>query len=246
MRVAVAGALGRMGRAACGALDAASDLDLVGGFARGRAGEPLAAVLGLAHDSGLLYDDVGTLYERAQPDAVVDFTVYPVTVDVAREAVTRGISPVIGATGWSDEERTSLAALCDARGVGAALVPNFALGATLMMRFAEEAARFFPTAEVVEYHHDRKRDKPSGTANLTAKRISRAARREDVPVHSVRLRGLVAHQEVLFGGDDELLTIRHDSFSRASFMPGVLLAVRGVRALRELVVGLEPFMGAPA
>jgi len=235
-----------MGRAACGALDSASDVELVGAFARSHAGEPLADVLALARESGRVFADVAELYDRARPDVVVDFTVYPVTLDVAREAVQRGISPVVGATGWTDADRDDLAALCAERGVGAALVPNFALGAILMMRFAEEAARFFPTAEIVEYHHDRKRDKPSGTAYLTAERIARAARREEVPVHSVRLRGLVAHQEVLFGGDDELLTIRHDSFSRTSFMAGMLLAVRGVRDLRTLAVGMDPFMGAPA
>jgi 4-hydroxy-tetrahydrodipicolinate reductase len=149
---------------------------------------------------------------------------------------------VIGATGWSAADESRFETECDDRSVGAALVPNFALGAVLMMRFAEEAARFFPTCEIVELHHDAKIDKPSGTAKLTARRIAAAAGRADVPVHSVRLRGLVAHQEVIFGGDGETLTIRHDSLSRDSFMAGVLLAIRGVRAKRGLVVGLEGFM----
>ena len=111
-----------------------------------------------------------------------------------------------------------------------------------MMRFAEEAARYFPTAEIIELHHDQKRDAPSGTAKLTARRIEAASRRSNVPIHSVRLRGLVAHQEVLFGGDGELLTIRHDSLARESFAAGILLAVRAVRNHKELVVGLDALM----
>jgi 4-hydroxy-tetrahydrodipicolinate reductase len=235
-----------MGRVACATLAAASDVELVGGFARSRVGESLADALGHPTPAGRIYDDVTDLYDDAKPDVVVDFTVYPTTVDVAREAVSRGISPVIGATGWMDEDRISFEDQCDERAVGAALVPNFAIGAVLAMRFAEEAARYFPTVEIIEYHHDGKRDKPSGTAKLTAERVATATGRAEIPVHSVRLRGLVAHQEVLFGGEDELLTIRHDSLSRASFMPGMLLAVRGVRAQHKLVVGLEAFMASPS
>ncbi|GAC1313131.1 MAG: 4-hydroxy-tetrahydrodipicolinate reductase [Vulcanimicrobiaceae bacterium] len=246
MKVVVAGALGRMGREVCGAIDAADDLELAGGFDLSQAGADLAAVLGLANPGGVLYDDVAHLYDAAKPDVVVDFTVYPVSVDVAREAVERRISPVIGATGWTDEDVVSFESMCDEYTVGAALVPNFAIGAVLAMRFAAEAARYFPTAEIVELHHDKKLDKPSGTAKLTASRIAAAAGRADVPVHSVRLRGLVAHQEILFGGEGELLTIRHDSLSRSSFMAGVLLAVRNVRRQTKLTVGLDAFLGDPS
>ena len=246
MRVAVAGALGRMGREACAAVSGTDDLELVGGFARADAGRPLAEMVGLAKAAGRLYDDVADLYDDAEPEVVVDFTAYPATVDVAREAVARGISPVVGTTGWPDEERISFEDWCDEHGVGAALVPNFALGAVLAMRFAEEAARWFPTVEIVELHHDGKRDAPSGTSLLTARRIAAAAGRTEVPIHSVRLRGLVAHQEILFGGEGELLTIRHDSLGRRSFMPGLLLAVRNVRAARKLVVGLDAFLGEKA
>jgi 4-hydroxy-tetrahydrodipicolinate reductase len=235
LRVAVAGALGRMGRETCAAIEAQDDLELVGGFARAHAGERLGA--------GRLYDDVAALYDETKPEVVVDFTVYPVSVDVAREAVERRISPVIGASGWTDEDRISFESMCDEYAVGAALVANFALGAVLAMRFAEQAAPYFPTAEIVELHHDRKLDKPSGTAKRTAERIATAAGRATVPIHSVRLRGLVAHQEILFGGEGETLTIRHDSLARSSFMPGVLLAVRGVRAYAKLVVGLDVFLG---
>jgi 4-hydroxy-tetrahydrodipicolinate reductase len=245
IRVAVAGALGRMGRETCAAIDGASDLELVGGFDRRHDGEPLQTTLGLARPSGRLHSDIDAFYDAAKPEVVVDFTVYPVSLDVARGAVERGVSPVVGATGWLAEDELSFSDLCDERGTGAAIVPNFAIGAVLMMRFAEQAARYFPTAEVIELHHDAKIDKPSGTAKATARRIAAAAERHDVPIHSVRLRGLVAHQEVLFGGEGETLTIRHDSLSRTSFMTGVLRAVRGVREKRGLVVGLEAFLGDP-
>ena len=243
MKVVVAGALGRMGGEVCRAVDAADDLVLVGGFDRVRSGEDLARVLGLTKPSGKLYDDVTDLYDATTPDVVVDFTVYPVTVDVAREAVERRISPVVGATGWTDEEIVNFESMCDEYAVGAAIVPNFAIGAVLAMRFSEIAARFFPTAEIVELHHDRKLDAPSGTAKLTAKRIAAASGRASVPIHSVRLRGLVAHQESLFGGDGETLTIRHDSLDRASFMAGVLLVVRNIRNQTKLTIGLDPFLG---
>jgi 4-hydroxy-tetrahydrodipicolinate reductase len=243
IRVAVAGALGRMGRATCAAVARAGDLELVGGFARHHRGEPLAGLAGLSVPTGRVYDDVGELYDETKPDVVVDFTVYPISLDVGREAVDRGIAPVIGVTGWPEEDVLAFADRCDEAGVGAVLAPNFALGAVLMMRFASDAARYFPTAEVIELHHDAKRDKPSGTARLTAERIAVAAgRHEPVPIHSVRLRGLVAHQEVLFGGTDEVLTIRHDSLSRESFMSGVLLAIRKVRGLRGLAIGLDPLL----
>ena len=236
-----------MGREVCATVSRADDLSLVGGFDRLGAGEDLEEALGLSQPGGRIYDDVAALYDEAKPDVVVDFTVYPVTVDVAHAAVHRGISPVIGATGWTADDETRFAALCDDRGVGAALVPNFAIGAVLMMRFAAEAARFFPTAEIVELHHDGKIDAPSGTAKLTARRMTQTSGRSgDVPIHSVRLRGLVAHQEVLLGGEGEVLTIRHDSLSRASFMSGVLLAVRGVRARTSLAIGLEAFLGVAA
>jgi 4-hydroxy-tetrahydrodipicolinate reductase len=126
------------------------------------------------------------------------------------------------------------------------LVPNFSIGAVLMMRFAEQAARFFPTVEIVELHHDKKLDKPSGTAKLTAEKIVAAGFPNDVPIHSVRLRGLVAHQEVLFGTDGETLTIRHDSMSRESFVPGILAAIRAVMQIEGLVIGLDSLLADPA
>jgi 4-hydroxy-tetrahydrodipicolinate reductase len=235
-----------MGRTVCATVDAAEDLELVGGFDRDRAGEPLGPLVGLAGDAGLLYDDPVAFVRDAKPEVVVDFTLYPASLAVARAAVEGGASPVIGVSGWTPEDEADLAERSERLGVGAALVPNFALGAVLMMRFAEEAARYFPTVEIVELHHDRKLDKPSGTARLTARRIVAHSEHTGVPIHSVRLRGLVAHQEVLFGGEGEVLTIRHDSLSRDSFMTGVLLAIRRIRARRGLVVGLDGLLDGGA
>jgi 4-hydroxy-tetrahydrodipicolinate reductase len=233
IRVAVAGVRGRMGTLARTTVEKADDLTYVGGFER--AAEPAERI----------YDDLSALFHETNPDVIVDFTVHPVTVQVGMQAVAHGVRPVIGATGWNASEREALAKAVDEHGIGGLLVPNFALGAILMMRFAEEAARFFPTVEIVELHHDEKKDAPSGTARLTAERIGARRRESDasaeknVPIHSVRLRGLVAHQEVLFGGEGETLTIRHDSLSRESFASGILTAVRAVGNLRGLVVGLD-------
>lgn len=218
LRVVVAGVRGRMGVLAKAAVEAADDMVFAGGLARG--------------------DDLGELIDRERPDVLIDVTTQPDSVAISTQALERGVSPVIGSSGWSAVQREALAELSRRMGVGALLVPNFAIGAALMMRFAETAARFFPTVEIVEFHHDKKKDAPSGTSLVTAERIE-ARSGTAVPIHSVRLRGLVAHQEVLFGGEGETLTIRHDSLSRDSFVPGILAAVRAVRGLHELAVGLD-------
>jgi len=209
IRVAVAGAAGRMGATVCDAVLGAEDMELTG-RADPALGTTLAEVL-------------------SDAEVVVDFTRPDTALANACACLAAGVHVVIGTTGFDIEEL---------RGVGGAnafVAPNFAIGAVLMMRFAAEAARHLPKAEIVELHHDRKRDKPSGTAARTA-----ALMGGEVPIHSVRLPGLVAHQEVILGGTGETLTIRHDSLDRASFMPGVLLAVRKVGGLTESpVVGLE-------
>lgn len=209
IRVAVAGAAGRMGATVCDAVLGAEDMELTG-RADPALGTTLAEVL-------------------SDAEVVVDFTRPDTALANARACLAAGVHVVIGTTGFDVEEL---------RGVGGAnafVAPNFAIGAVLMMRFAAEAARHLPKAEIVELHHDRKLDKPSGTAARTA-----ALMGGEVPIHSVRLPGLVAHQEVILGGTGETLTIRHDSLDRASFMPGVLLAVRKVGGLTESpVVGLE-------
>jgi 4-hydroxy-tetrahydrodipicolinate reductase len=230
VRVAVAGALGRMGSVACHAISAAPDLELVGGFARNAVdGDPT------------IVTSIDEFFDL-KPDVIVDFTLTPISETIAFAALERGVSPVVGATGWPAETVDAFGVAAERAGVGAAIVPNFALGAVLMMKFAGEAARHFPSVEIIELHHDGKVDRPSGTARLTASRIEAQSHHANVPIHSVRLRGLVAHQEVLLGGDGEVLTIRHDSLSRESFMAGMLLAIRGVREKRGLTIGLVSFL----
>jgi 4-hydroxy-tetrahydrodipicolinate reductase len=237
MRVGVAGALGRLGRVACTALAAADDVSIVAAFARSGAGELLQAHVGVGGDARI-FDELEAFYAVGM-DVVVDCTAYPVSLDVARLAIDNNVSPVIGATGWTDEDIISFIDDCDAAGIGAMLVPNFSIGAVLMMALAAEAANVMPHVEIIELHHDGKRDKPSGTAKLTARRIAEAGGPANVPIHSVRLPGLVAHQEVIFGGSGETLTIRHDSLSRDSFGPGIVLAARNVRRQSGCTIGLE-------
>ena len=214
IRVAVAGAAGRMGQTVCHAVDGADDLELTG-RADPALNTPVAEVL-------------------ADADVLVDFTVPSSAVVNAREAVAAGVHVVIGTTGFDPAELTGL------EGANVFIAPNFAIGAVLMMQFAVQAAKHMAKAEIIELHHDRKLDAPSGTAARTAALIADASGREAPPIHSVRLPGLVANQEVIFGDVGQTLTIRHDSIDRESFMPGVLLAIRRVGGLSESpVVGLE-------
>jgi 4-hydroxy-tetrahydrodipicolinate reductase len=218
IRVAVAGAAGRMGETVCRAVSGAADMELVG-----RADPALGVSLAEALDE--------------RPEVLVDFTIPSTALANAPEAVAAGVHVVIGTTGFDAAELESL------RGADANvfIAPNFAIGAVLMMQFARQAASHMARAEIIELHHDRKLDRPSGTAARTASLISAAsADGAEVPIHSVRLPGLVAHQEVIFGDVGQTLTIRHDSTDRESFMPGVLLAIRRVGGLTDSpVVGLE-------
>jgi 4-hydroxy-tetrahydrodipicolinate reductase len=223
VRVAVAGAAGRMGETVCQAVTGADDMELVA-----RA-DP---ALGTSVTEAL----------AAEPDVLVDFTVPDTALRNAREAIDAGVHVVIGTTGFDVRE------LEEFRNAKANLfvAPNFAIGAVLMMQFAAEAAKHMRAAEIIELHHDGKLDKPSGTAARTA-RLMAEARGEgfEVPIHSVRLPGLVAHQEVILGDVGQTLTIRHDSVDRESFMPGVLLAVRRVGQLEDSpVVGLEHLLSS--
>lgn len=215
-----------MGRLAIEAIQKERDLEYAGGFAR------------IADQSTGIYDSIQQLLDQRKPEVIVDFTPRPVTQTVARAAVERGVSPVVGSSEWNVSERDELKRLCDERRTGAMIVPNFAIGAILMMNFAEQAARYFPSCEIVEMHRADKRDKPSGTAASTAERIARA-RGAEVPIHSIRMQGLLSHQEVLFSNTGELLTIRHDSFSSESFAGGIIAAIRAVRKLKSLEIGLK-------
>jgi 4-hydroxy-tetrahydrodipicolinate reductase len=213
IRVAVAGAAGRMGATVCDAVTGAADMELTG-----RADPEL----------GVSVEDV-----LGDADVLVDFTRPDTALENIRLAVGAGVHAVVGTTGFHVAEIAALP------GDGKVLVaPNFAIGAVLMMRFATEASRIMAKAEIIELHHDRKLDAPSGTAARTAELME-----GDVPIHSVRLPGLVAHQEVILGDVGQTLTIRHDSTDRTSFMPGVLLAVRRVGTLSSSpVVGLEALL----
>jgi 4-hydroxy-tetrahydrodipicolinate reductase len=244
LRVGVLGARGRMGSETCRAVDAAEDLDLV---AMVEAGDWLFGVA-----------DAGA-------QVVVDFTSPAVVLDNIRWCIDEGIHCVVGTTGFDAEKIATVQRwVDDAPGVGVVIAPNFAVGAVLTMRFAQIAARFFESVEILELHHPAKIDAPSGTATRTASLVAEARRQaglgpapdatttaldgargatvDGVPVHSVRLAGLVAHQEVLLGTTGETLTLRHDSYDRVSFMPGVLLAVREVASRPGLTVGLEALL----
>jgi 4-hydroxy-tetrahydrodipicolinate reductase len=240
VRVGVAGALGRLGRVASAAIDAADGLELVAAFDRDFAGDRLVEHIGCGGEARL-HDMLVSFYATGM-DVVVDCTIYPVTVEVAHVAIGNGVSPVIAATGRTDADIAALAADCASHGVSGMLVPNFSVGAVLMMKLSAEAARIMPHVEIIELHHAAKVDAPSGTAKLTAKRITEAGGPKDVPIHSIRLPGFVAHQEVLFGGDGETLSIRHDSLSRDSFGPGIVLAVRNVHKQSGLTIGLESLL----
>ncbi len=242
VRVAVFGANGRMGSEVCRAVEAADDLGLV---ARVDAGEPREPAL--------------------DADVVVDFTTPDAVLDNISWCVEHGLHTVVGTTGFTEERLDAVRKLVEGSATGVLIAPNFSIGAVLMMHFAEQAGRFFESAEIIELHHPNKVDAPSGTARTTAGRIAagreagglgavpdattsdpdgaRGAVVDGIHVHGVRLRGLVAHQEVLFGGEGETLTIRHDSLDRVSFMPGVLAAVRAVPGLPGLTLGIDSLLG---
>jgi 4-hydroxy-tetrahydrodipicolinate reductase len=245
MRVGVLGARGKVGAEVCRAVEAAEDMELV------------AAV-----DAD---DSIDELVSSGA-EAVVDFTHPDVVMDNLEFCIDHGIHAVVGTTGFDDERTEQLRSwLADAPRTGVLIAPNFSIGAILMMRFAAEAAPFYESVEIVELHHPDKADAPSGTARRTASLVAEARRKagsgpipdatstslegargadvEGIRVHGLRLRGLVAHQEVILGGPGETLTIRHDSMDRISFVPGVLLGLRSIGSTPGLTVGLEAFMG---
>ncbi|OIH83177.1 4-hydroxy-tetrahydrodipicolinate reductase [Arthrobacter sp. UCD-GKA] len=244
LKVAVIGAAGRMGAEAVKAVNAATDMELVAALGRG--------------------DSLQTILE-AGATHVVDLSVPASTEANVRFAVEHGIHAVVGTTGWDDAKRESLTSLlADHTETGVLIAPNFALGSVLASAFAATAARYFESVEIIELHHPNKVDAPSGTAVRTAELIAaeraaagmlagpdatetqldgaRGAVVDGIHVHSVRLRGLVAHQEVLLGGEGEQLTLRHDSYDRASFMPGVLLGLRTVASRPGLTYGLDGYL----
>jgi 4-hydroxy-tetrahydrodipicolinate reductase len=254
LRVGVFGAAGKMGRAVCAAVAADPELLLVAAVDPAAAGEKLEG-------TGLVVSEGPEALLGAGAEVAVDFTVASAAVANASWCAKNAIHAVVGTTGIPEEEVVRLRSLFEKSEANCVLAPNFAIGAVLMMRFAEMAAPWFESAEVVEMHHDAKVDAPSGTALLAARRVS-AARggvagealggaqpsrglepAPGVRVHSIRLKGLVAHHEVLFGSPGEVLTIRHDSLDRSSFMPGVLTAIKQVPGRRGFTLGLDSLLG---
>lgn len=263
VRVGVVGAAGRMGAAVCAALDAAPDLELVAAVDPASAGAALPSPAPGVRGELVVAAGVDALAD-AGAEVAVDFTVAGATRAQLPVYAAAGIHAVVGTTGLGDDDLSAAAGAYPRGGtLGCVIAANFAIGAVLMMRFAELAAPWFETAEIVELHHDAKPDAPSGTALATARRMAGASgkwapdptRTETVPgargatgpggirLHAVRLRGLVAHQEVLLGTEGQTLTLRHDSTDRSSFMPGVLLAVRQVPTRPGLTVGLDALLG---
>ncbi len=217
IKVIVNGAKGKMGQETVKAVQKETDLMLVG---QTDAGDNLAQVI-----------------KATGAEVVVDFTTPMTVMGNIRTILENQAHAVIGTTGLREENLHEVKMLCDKFKVNCLIAPNFAIGAVLMMQFAQQAIKYMPSAEIIEFHHEAKLDKPSGTSERTAHLMGK-----EIPIHSVRLPGLVAHQEVIFGGLGQTLTIRHDSISRESFMPGVILAIRKIMKTKGLVHGLEHLM----
>lgn len=258
IKVAVYGALGRMGQTLTEALYREPDMQLVGAVDIKASQDNLA----LPDSSGRvpLSTKLEDILSTARPEVVVDFSTASAVMPAARSCAEHGVSLVVGTTGMSAEDIKEIDRLAKAKGVGIMIAPNFALGAVLMTHLAKLAGKYFDFAEIIELHHHLKADSPSGTALATARAMAKAKGKpfsipegkasagrgeqvEGVSIHSVRLPGLLAHQEVLLGGAGQTLKIRHDTIGRECYMPGVMLAIRGVVKRKGLVYGLETLLG---
>lgn len=265
IRVGVIGAAGRMGLMVCRAIADADDMALVAAIDRSKVGQNVGALIGHSEIAVPISDELDRLLE-AEAEVAIDFTHPDVVMEDIRFCIDHAIHLVVGTTGITQEDLQEIERMIGDEGAESNVIvaSNFALGAVLMLRFASQAVRFFPAVEVIELHHDQKADAPSGTAIATVQRIQqerpepwrgpleeslesvRGGDVDGIRIHSVRLPGLVAHQEVIFGGQGQTLTIRHDSTDRSSFMPGVLMAARAVMTRPGLTVGLEPLLDLPS
>jgi len=261
IKVVVHGASGRMGREILGALCRDAQLEPAGAVEK----KVSEDYLSLPDGSGLtpFSSDLEAILIRCRPHVLVDFTVAEATMPAVRLAVKHSVRPVVGTTGLFADDLAEMERLCQEKELGGVIAPNFSLGAVLMIHLAKVAARFFDYAEIIELHHEQKADAPSGTAISTAREMvaarekpfmyapteketlagTRGGQIDGVTLHSVRLPGLLAHQEVILGAVGQTLRIRHDSISRESFMPGVVLAIKEVMKLKQLVVGLDSLLG---
>lgn len=262
IKAAVLGACGRMGKEVVKTIAEANDTELVGACDVACGGMNASDATGVPGLNIKISTDLQSMLKTCKPDVIVDFA-KPFAMDSIRTIISNGIVPVIGTTGIKPDELAEMGELAEKNNTAAVVIPNFAIGAVLMMKFAQQAAKYMPNVEIIELHHDKKVDAPSGTAIKTAQMINEVRKNkkvewvkplgsnddpargeycEDINIHSVRLPGLVAHQEVIFGGTGQILTIRHDSIDRTSFMPGVLLAVRKAVGVKGLVYGLDKLL----
>lgn len=259
IRVAVAGPRGRMGSETLRMIARTPDFTLAAAADDGHDGENVGTLLGIPGLDVRVYDDIENCLSTEHPDVLIDFTNPNAGKRNLQAAIDFGVRPVVGTSGFTGKEVADYQRQMDDKKLGGIIAPNFAIGAVLVMKFSQMAAKYFPDVEIIELHHDGKKDAPSGTAVKTAELIekTRTPKKQGAPderetlkgargadidgmkIHSIRLPGLVAHQEVLFGSKGELLTLRHDSMDRSSFMTGVAYSIRTVMSLETLVYGLE-------
>ena len=259
IKIVVAGPRGRMGREAVKLVSETPGFELVGVIDRRNNGMMLSELDGFSNLDVQIYSNVEECFQTVNADVLIDLTVPETGYLHTKTALLHGVRPVVGTTGFTKEELEELKVLAEEKEIGCIIAPNFAIGAILMMKFSQMAAKYFQDVEIIEMHHDQKLDAPSGTAVKTAEMMSvnrasqkqghvdeketmpgaRGADFEGMRIHSVRLPGLIAHQQVLFGADGQTLTVRHDSYNRASFMSGVKVSVDTVMKLDTLVYGLE-------
>ncbi len=262
IRVVLTGACGRMGRQVTKTLAATEDIDLVAAVDVVHVGEDAGIVANIAALGVHVQDNLAAALSESEPDVMVDFAGPAAVLSNIRRALDRGVRCVVGSTGLSEEDLKEVDKLARDAGVGAIIAPNFSLGANVMMKCAAVAAKYFSHAEIIELHHEKKKDAPSGTAIQTAKMMAeggdnafepaqtekltvegvRGGEVSGITIHSVRLPGLIAHQAAVFGGLGETLTIRHDSTHHECFMPGVIMAIRRVGEVHGLVYGLDKLL----
>ncbi len=260
IKVAVTGASGKMGCAIIKGLSQVADIEIVGAIDIQNIGKDAGELAGISFLGVQISDNIEQVIDEMKPDVVIDFTHKKAAQQNIPLVLKKGVAVVAGTTGLEETDLVEFDRLAKEHNTSMFLAPNFSLGAVIMMKFAREAGKYFDQSEIIEYHNDKKVDSPSGTAIATARNITndystlevkeentvadycRGGDFGGIRIHSVRLKSLVAHQEVLFAGTGELLTIRHDSYSRESFIPGILMAVRKVQMWQGLKVGLEEIL----
>ena len=244
-KIAVIGCLGKMGQTICRSLLTSQEYSLVAGIDVNGVGEDLGQMLHVSHLGVTISDHVQQTLSESGAEIAIDFTTPDMVTNNVAQCLQARVPVLVGTTGYSTEDRDKMAHLAEKTRTPVLIVPNFAIGALLMMEFSRKAAKYFTHVEIVEMHHTQKKDKPSGTSRLTRDMIREVWGKSDsdegceVPIHSVRLPGLTAHQEVIFGDIGQCLMIRHDSFERDSFMPGVYLGLKQLPQVHGLKIGLE-------